>query len=248
MSDLPSTPASNPFLNEEVPADKPLPRLDVIGTGPIKGPVVGGTQPEDAVEPEAEVEETPEGEDATPADGAPAAEDEFQWYFVNCYSGYENKVKTALAQRIEMMGAADLIKDVLVPTERETEVKDGKKREVERRLYPGYILVRMKINEKSTIVVKGTNGVSRFIGMGDAPTPLSKQEVDMILHRMESAAPKVKVNFRVGQKVRITDGPFADFIGVVEHIDTEHAKVKVLVSFFGRDTPVELDFLQVERT
>ncbi len=242
MSDLPNTPANNPFLNEGIPVEKPLPRLDQVGTGPVSGPVIGG-----APEPELVSEDEIAPEVATDADAAPV-EEEFQWYFVNCYSGYENKVKTQLGQRIEMMGAADLIKAVMVPTERETEVKDGKKREVERRLYPGYILVQMKITEKSTIVVKGTTGVSRFIGMGDVPTPLSKQEVDLILKRMASAAPKVKVNFRVGQKVRITDGPFADFIGQVEHIDTEHAKVKVLVSFFGRDTPVELDFLQVERT
>ena len=230
----------NPFkLIDDIPAEKPLPRLDVIGNEPITGPVIGGEAP-GAYTEEPIVEEV--AAEVTPPEG-----DGLEWYFVNCYSGYENKVKISLNQRIETMGAHDLIKRIVVPTEQETEVKDGKRRTVEKKLFPGYLLVQMKINEQSLIVVKGTPGVSRFVGMGDQPTALSKTEVDNILKRMQSEAPKLKVNFRPGQKVRITDGPFADFMGLVDKIDTERAKVSVLVSFFGRETPVELDFLQVER-
>lgn len=173
--------------------------------------------------------------------------DEPQWYAIHCYSGYENKVKHNLEQRIETMGMADKIFEVIVPTEDEIEVRDGKRRTVERRVFPGYVMVRMKMSEDSWHVVRNTPGVTRFIGMGNRPQPLSPQEVDQILHRMEAEAPKIKVNFRVGQKVRIIDGPFADFVGLVDKIDTERAKVTVLVSFFGRDTPVELDFVQVEK-
>ena len=230
----------NPFrLIDDMPAEKPLPRLDVIGNEPITGPVIGGPAPA------AEAEE-PVVEDQ-PVEAAPAEGDGLEWYFVNCYSGYENKVKISLNQRIETMGAHDLIKRIVVPTEQETEVQDGKRRTVEKKLFPGYLMVQMKITEQSLIVVKGTPGVSRFVGMGDQPTALSKNDVDNILKRMQSEAPKLKVNFRPGQKVRITDGPFADFMGMVDKIDTERAKVSVLVSFFGRETPVELDFLQVER-
>jgi transcriptional antiterminator NusG len=173
--------------------------------------------------------------------------DEPQWYAIHCYSGYENKVKHNLEQRIETMGMADKIFEVVVPTEDEIEVRDGKRRTVERRVFPGYVMVRMKMSEDSWHVVRNTPGVTRFVGMGNRPQPLSPQEVNQILRRMEAEAPKIKVNFRVGQKVRITDGPFADFMGLVDKIDTERAKVTVLVSFFGRETPVELDFLQVEK-
>jgi len=180
------------------------------------------------------------------AEGADATEDA-HWYAVHCYSGYENKVKHNLEQRIETMGMAGKILEVVVPTEDEIEVRDGKRRTVERRVFPGYVMVHMKMSEESWHVVRNTPGVTRFIGMGNRPQPLSPQEVNQILRRMEAEAPKMKVNFRVGQKVRITDGPFSDFMGLVDKIDVERAKVSVLVSFFGRETPVELDFLQVEK-
>lgn len=175
------------------------------------------------------------------------AEDGSEWYAVHCYSAQENKVKHNLEQRIETMGMVGKILKVIVPTEEELEVKDGKRRAVERRVMPGYILVKMIMSEEAWFVVRNTPGVTRFVGMGNRPAPLTKADVNQILHRMEAEAPKLKVNYRPGQKVRITDGPFADFMGLVDKIDTERAKVSVLVSFFGRDTPVELDFLQVER-
>ena len=183
----------------------------------------------------------PEGtEPAEPVDDA-------LWYALHCYSGYENKVKHSLEQRIETMGMAGRILEVVVPTEEEIEVRDGKRKTVERRVFPGYVIVRMRMSEDSWHVVRNTPGVTRFIGMGNRPQPLSPQEVNQILKRMEADAPKLRVSFKTGQKVRITDGPFADLMGLVDRIDTEHAKVVVLVNFFGRDTPVELDFLQIEK-
>jgi transcriptional antiterminator NusG len=168
------------------------------------------------------------------------------WYVVHCYSGYENKVRHSIEQRIETMGMQDKIFDVVVPTEEEIEIKDGKRRTVERRVFPGYILVQLIMDEDSWYVVRNTPGVTGFVGMGNEPTPLREDEVAKIMNRMEAEAPKVKFNFQPGEKVRIRSGPFADFIGTVDEIDIERAKVRVLVSFFGRETPVELDFLHVE--
>lgn len=170
-----------------------------------------------------------------------------QWYVVHCYSGYENKVRHAIEQRIETMGMRDKIFDVIVPTEEEIEVKDGKRRTVERRVFPGYILVQMKMDEDSWYVVRNTPGVTGFVGMGNEPTPLRPEEVKAILDRMEEEKPRVKATFKLGQKVRIVDGPFNDFIGTVAAIDPDKSKVRVMVNFFGRDTPVELDFLEVEK-
>jgi|SRR5690554_6248309 transcriptional antiterminator NusG len=180
-------------------------------------------------------------------DDAEQPEDERHWYVVHCYSGQENKVRHAIEQRIETMGMQDKIFDVVVPTEEEIEVREGKRRTVERRVFPGYILVQMLMDEDSWYVVRNTPGVTGFVGMGNEPTPLRPEEVAQIMRRMEAEAPTVKVTFRPGQKVRIIDGPFNDFIGTVGDIDMEKAKVRVLVSFFGRETPVELDFLQVEK-
>lgn len=178
-----------------------------------------------------------EGETETP---------ERAWYVVYCYSGYENKVRHNLEQRIETMGMKDKIFDVVIPTQEEIEVKDGKRRTVERHVFPGYVLVNMIMTEESWYVVRNTPGVTGFVGM-DQPTPLRPEEVAQILKRMEAEAPRVKVTFKVGERVRIVDGPFNDFRGTVSEIDMERNKVRVMVNFFGRETPVELDFLQVEK-
>jgi transcriptional antiterminator NusG len=175
------------------------------------------------------------------------ADDGRLWYVVHCYSGYENKVRHNLEQRIETMGMKAKIFDVVVPTEEEIEIKNGKRRTVERRVFPGYILVQMIMDEDSWYVVRNTPGVTGFVGMGNEPTPLRPEEVSQIVKRMEAEAPRIKVTYKLGQKVRIIDGPFNDFIGTVSDIDMERAKVRVMVSFFGRETPVELDFLQVEK-
>ena len=174
-------------------------------------------------------------------------EDGRAWFVVHCYSGYENKVRHNLEQRIESMGMKDRIFDVVVPTEEEIEVKEGKRRTVERRVFPGYILVNMVMSEESWYVVRNTPGVTGFVGMGTQPTPLRPEEVAQIIKRMEAEAPHIKVTFRSGERVRIVDGPFNDFRGTVAEIDMERAKVRVMVNFFGRETPVELDFLQVEK-
>ena len=175
-------------------------------------------------------------------------EDGRAWYVVHCYSGYENKVRHNLEQRIETMGMKDKIFDIVVPTEEEIEVKEGKRRTVERRVFPGYILVNMVMSEESWYVVRNTPGVTGFVGMGNQPTPLRPEEVTQIIKRMEAEAPRIKVTFKPGERVRIIDGPFNDFRGTVSEIDMERAKVRVMVNFFGRETPVELDFLQVEKT
>jgi transcriptional antiterminator NusG len=169
------------------------------------------------------------------------------WYVIHCYSGYENKVRHNLEQRIETMGMKDRIFDVVIPTQEEIEVKDGKRRTVERHIFPGYVLVNMALSEESWYVVRNTPGVTGFVGMGNNPTPLRPEEVAQIIKRMEAEAPTVKVTFKVGERVRIVDGPFNDFRGLVSEIDMERTKVRVMVSFFGRETPVELDFLQVEK-
>ena len=192
-------------------------------------------------------EEAQAGEDAEDAE-ASVPQDDRAWYVVHCYSGYENKVKFNLEQRIETMRMQSQIFQVVVPTEDEMEVRNGKRRVIERRVFPGYILVQMLLTDDSWFVVRNTPGVTGFVGMGNEPTPLRPEEVQAIMKRMESEAPKIKVTFKPGQKVRIIDGPFNEFIGMVDEIDMERAKVRVMVSFFGRETPVELDFLQVEKT
>jgi transcriptional antiterminator NusG len=169
------------------------------------------------------------------------------WYVVHCYSGYENKVRHNLEQRIETMGMKDKIFDVVIPTQEEIEVRDGKRRTVERHIFPGYVLVNLILSEESWYVVRNTPGVTGFVGMGTSPTPLRPEEVNQIIKRMEAEAPRVKVSFKVGERIRIIDGPFNDFRGTVAEIDMERTKVRVMVSFFGRETPVELDFLQVEK-
>ena len=169
------------------------------------------------------------------------------WYVIHCYSGYENKVRHNLEQRIETMGMKDRIFDVVIPTQEEIEVKDGRRRTVERHIFPGYVLVNMTLSEESWYVVRNTPGVTGFVGMGNTPTPLRPEEVAQIVKRMEAEAPTVKVSFKVGERVRIIDGPFNDFRGNVAEIDMERTKVRVMVNFFGRETPVELDFLQVEK-
>jgi len=229
-------------------------------------PVVAGheeraeeTQPEGVVAPASEDETTevaaPLAEGKEGVQPAPPAGDEEEaepddgraWYVVHCYSGHENKVKHNLEQRIESMGMKDKIFEVIVPTEEEVEIKEGKRRVVERRIFPGYILVNMIMTEESWYVVRNTPGVTGFVGMGNKPTPLRPEEVAQILKRMEVETPRVRVTFREGDRVRIIEGPFNDFRGTVAEVDMERGKVRVLVNFFGRETPVELDFLQVEK-
>ncbi len=184
---------------------------------------------------------------SAPEENLSDEEDPTDWFVIHCYSGYEKKVRHNLEQRIESMGMKDMIFDVIIPTQEEVEVKDGKRRTVERHIFPGYVLVNLILSEESWFVVRNTPGVTGFVGMGNLPTPLRPEEVAQIIKRMEADSPMINVTFKVGERVRIVDGPFNDFRGVVADIDMDRTKVRVLVSFFGRETPVELDFLQVEK-
>ena len=189
-------------------------------------------------------------EDDSDETGAAPAEEEGPkraWYVIHSYSGYENKVKKNLEHRIESMGMSDQIFQVVVPTEEEVELRDGQRRTTERRVFPGYILVEMVMTDDSWYVVRNTPGVTGFVGSANEPVPLRQEEVDKILKRMEAPTPKVKVSLKSGDRVRIIEGPFTDFMGTVEDLLLDKGKVRIMVSFFGRETPVELDFLQVER-
>ncbi len=170
-----------------------------------------------------------------------------RWFVVHTYSGYEERVKKNLEQRIKLMDSSGDISQVVVPTEEEVEVRAGQRRTVARKLLPGYVLVEMKMTDQSWNVVRNTPGVTSFVGSGSKPVPLREEEVNQILKRMTAETPRIKVGFKPGQSVRVTDGPFIDFVGTVDEINTAKGKVKVLPSLFGRDTPVELDFLQVEK-
>ena len=205
---------------------------------------------EDAAEQADTVIETADDADEQPApssDDLEEPDDDRGWFVVHCHSGYENKVRHNLEQRIESMGMKDQIFDVVIPTQEEIEVRDGKRRSIERHVFPGYVLVNMIMSEESWYVVRNTPGVTGFVGMGNDPIPLRPEEVSQILRRMEAEAPTIKVTYKPGETVRIVDGPFNDFHGTVDEIDMERSKVRVMVNFFGRSTPVELDFLQVEK-
>ncbi len=170
-----------------------------------------------------------------------------KWYVVHTYSGHENKVATNLKQRIETMKLAGKIFDIVVPTRNIVTVRHGKKEEQKEKIFPGYILVKMILDDVTWLAVRTTQGVTAFVGMGNKPTPISDKEVETILKFMKLEAPKYKATFSVGEAVKIVDGPFADFLGSIDSIDETKGKIKVLVSIFGRETPVELDFLQVSK-
>ncbi len=208
-----------------------------------------GNEKEEALSAEnaAPTEQNTEPEDAITEEETVEKPEDTKWYVIHSYAGYEKKVEKNLKHRIESMQMQNKIFNVVVPTEEEVELKDGVRRTSEKRIFPGYILVEMSLDEDSWYVVRNTPGVTGFVGSGNKPIPLREEEVNKIIKRMEAEAPKIKVNFKLGQKVRIVEGPFEDFSGIVDEIDLDRARVKVLVNFFGRETPVELDFLQVER-
>ena len=175
------------------------------------------------------------------------AENQKQWFVVHTYSGYEERIKKNLEQRIKSMDTEDEISQIVIPTEEEIEVKNGQRRTVTKKILPGYVLVQMRMSDQSWNIVRNTPGVTGFVGSGNKPVPLPEEEVGRILKQMVAEAPRVKVGFRQGQSIRVIDGPFIDFMGVVDEISVGKGKVKVLLSLFGRETPVELDFLQVEK-
>ncbi|MEK6645323.1 MAG: transcription termination/antitermination protein NusG [Candidatus Firestonebacteria bacterium] len=172
-----------------------------------------------------------------------------RWYVISTYAGYENKVKANLERRIKSMNVGDKIFQILVPTEEITELKSGKKKIVSKKFFPGYLLVQMDLTDESWYVVRNTPRVSGFIGTGIKPIPISDEEVEKIVGQMQGTIPRPKLTlqFEKGEQVKIIDGPFSNFSGIIEEVNMERSKIKVMVTIFGRPTPVELDFLQIEK-
>lgn len=177
----------------------------------------------------------------------PAQEKKAHWYVVHTYSGHENKVAAMLKQRVETMHLTDKVFELIIPTQNKIKISKGQKQEIAEKIFPGYLLVKMIMDDNTWITVRTTQGITGFLGVGTKPTAINSQEVETILKFMKMEAPKYKTNFSVGEAVKIIEGPFANFLGTVDHIDDEKGKVTVLVSIFGRETPVELDFLQVSK-
>ena len=170
-----------------------------------------------------------------------------KWFVVHTYSGHEQKVAATLKQRANSMNLTDFVHEILIPTQNKIQIKKGQKYSIQEKLFPGYMLIRLILTDDSWLAVRTTQGVTGFVGIGNKPTPLPKPEVDNIMKFMKMEAPKYKTTFSVGEAVKIIEGPFADFLGSIESLDDERGKIKVLVSIFGRETPVELDFLQVSK-
>ena len=228
--------ASEETLAEETPTEETL-----------TNETLGGEQDE-AILGEAEVEEAEAESEDEPA--GPKPKDNRNWFVVHTYSGYENKVKANLERRIHSMGMQDKIFRVLVPMEDEVEFKDGKRKITPKKVFPGYVLVEMIMDDQSWYVVRNTQGVTGFVGSpgpGEKPVPLQDKEVKTILKQMGIEAPKLKIDFKKGDRVKVTSGPFFDFTGVVDEIAPEKERLRALISIFGRETPVELEFFQVEK-
>ena len=245
LSDEAAAEAARAFLGTAEPEPEGVSPEEAKAAFRRAGAVAEAEPPVVQAEPEPE----PEPVAAPPAAGKAADEkdDNRRWYVIHTYSGYENKVKTNLEHRIHSMDMGDKIFQVLVPTEEEIEIKNGQRQTVNKKVFPGYVLVEMVMSDDSWYVVRNTPGVTSFVGSGNRPTPLDEGEVKKILKQMGVETPKFKVQFTKGQSVRVNDGPFAEFIGTVDEVNPEKNKVKVLVSIFGRETPVELDFLQIEK-
>ncbi len=172
---------------------------------------------------------------------------EGNWYVLHTYSGYENKVKKTIETRVDALDLGERVYEIVVPTQEEIEIKNGQRHSVQRKTFPGYVLVRMLMDDDTWYALRNTPGVTGFVNVNNKPVPLGETEVQTIIKGMTTVAPPVKLSFQAGDAVRIIDGPFADFRGVIDEVNNEKGKIKVLVSFFGRETPVELDFLQAER-
>jgi transcription termination/antitermination protein NusG len=227
-------PAAEPPVGVIVPPEggSAPPPVDVIPPAPATG--------------EGIVELPPTGE-AVEAAAPGEAGTNRRWYVIHTYSGYENKVRTNLERRVASMGVTEKIFRILVPTEDEIEIKDGKRRIAKKKVFPGYVLVEMIMDDDSWYVVRNTPGVTGFVGSGTKPLPLQDREVKAILRQLGDETPKFRITYQKGSAVRINSGPFMDFSGIVDEILPEKEKVRVLVSIFGRETPVELDFAQVEK-
>jgi transcriptional antiterminator NusG len=192
-------------------------------------------------------EEENQVQEAVPVVPTPDPVEEGKWYVVHTQSGFEAKSKEALEQRIKSLGFEDRIFEIIVPMREIVTIKKGKKQQSKEKVFPGYILIRMNLDNDSWLVVRTTQGITGFVGAGTKPTAISEKEVEAIMRFVKQEQPKFKAKFSVDEAVKITDGPFSDFIGTISHIDEDKGKVTVLVSIFGRETPVELDFLQVNK-
>jgi len=170
-----------------------------------------------------------------------------KWYVIHTQAGYEKKTKTSLLQRIKTLGFADQIFEIIIPMKDVITIKQGKKKKIKEKLFPGYILIRMILNDESWLAVRTTEGVTGFVGSGNKPTPIAPKEVEAILEFARTETPKFKSKFSKGEAVKIIDGPFTDFLGTIQSVDQDHGKVQVLISIFGRETPVDLDFLQIQK-
>ena len=179
--------------------------------------------------------------------GPKPAQDAGKWYIVHTYSGHENRVEESLRQRVQTLGFQNRIFDVIVPTRNTIKVQGGKKESIKEKIFPGYVLVKMILDDESWLLVRTTQGITSFVGAGTKPTPISEKEVEAIQKFMNLEQPLYKTAFTKGEAVKIVDGPFTDFLGAIDEIDETKGKLKVLVSIFGRETPVELDFLQVAK-
>jgi transcription termination/antitermination protein NusG len=236
----------------EPPTEEPM--IDDTQMGDAAGAVAEPIADEEATADEATSDEAPADEESSEESLAEAAtpkpKDNRNWFVVHTYSGYENKVKANLERRIHSMGMADKIFRVLVPMEDEVEFKDGKRKITPKKVFPGYVLVEMIMDDQSWYVVRNTQGVTGFVGSpgpGEKPVPLQDKEVKTILKQMGIEAPKLKIDFKKGDRVKVTSGPFFDFTGVVDEIAPEKERLRALISIFGRETPVELEFFQVEK-
>jgi transcriptional antiterminator NusG len=228
---------------EELTAPSPLQGEPIVDDRQMGGPAASAEEP--AGLPAA----APAEEEQEPAATAKPKDDR-NWFVVHTYSGYENKVKANLERRIHSMGMQDKIFRVLVPMEDEVEFKDGKRRITPKKVFPGYVLVEMIMDDQSWYVVRNTQGVTGFVGSpgpGEKPVPLQDKEVKTILKQMGIEAPKLKIDFKRGDRVKVTSGPFFDFTGIVDDITPEKERLRALISIFGRETPVELEFFQVEK-
>jgi len=203
---------------------------------------------EEIIKEEKEAESKPEETKEEPKkEELSSLSDIGKWYIIHTYSGHENKVAKSLKQRVQSLGFEDRIFDIIVPTRTTIKVQGGKKESVEEKIFPGYVLVKMVLDDESWLLVRTTQGVTAFIGAGNKPTPISEKEVEAIQKFMKTEEPLYKTAFTQGEAVKIVDGPFSDFLGTIDEIDEARGKLKVLVSIFGRETPVELDFLQVSK-
>lgn len=241
-----SDPRQDPKREDEVrgPGDEHRPASEEqAGSGSEAERPGEGSAAEGAAEGE-----QPEGEGAAGA-AVEAEEDRKNWYIIHTYSGFENKVKASLRQRADAYGMGDKIGEILVPTEEVVEIRDGKKIKLNKKVFPGYVLVNMEMSDEAWHVVRSTPKVTGFLGGGQRPLPMEKEEVDRILNQVtvKEEEVKPKVDYRLGETLRIIDGPFSNFTGVVEEIDEDQGTLRLMVSIFGRATPVQLKFQQVRR-